>query len=82
MKILKTASYKKSQFTGEGDYLVDRERFQDPGGNSALLRQTKNNPRIYPCPTCKQPNKLTPKDVRMGYQCYDCANRDEGLGGY
>jgi hypothetical protein len=78
MKILKTAQYKKAQLTGGGDYLVDRERFQYPGGSSALRRQTKNNPRNLPCPTCKQPNKLTPADVRSGYKCEECTNRDKG----
>lgn len=54
----------------------DRSQFARPG--SALRRATKGNPRIHPCPTCKQPNKLTPADVRRGYQCDDCADRDEG----
>jgi hypothetical protein len=60
------------------DFDDDRSEFANPG--SALRRATKNNPRIHPCPTCKQPNKLTPADVRRGYQCDDCADRDEGLG--
>jgi len=47
---------------------------------SALRRSSYNNPKNLPCPTCKQPNKLTPADVRQGYQCDDCANREEGLG--
>lgn len=55
-----------------------RSQFQDPGGNSALRRSSSFNPRNQPCPTCKRPNMLTPKDVRMGYQCNDCADRDEG----
>lgn len=54
----------------------DRSQFARPG--SALRRATKGNPRIHPYPTCKQPNKLTPADVRRGYQCDDCADRDEG----
>ena len=52
--------------------------FQDPGGKSALRRSTKRNPRNLPCPTCGQPNKLTPADKRAGYQCDDCADRAEG----
>jgi hypothetical protein len=67
---------------GYEDY-EDREgrmMFQDPSGNSALRRATKRNPRNLPCPTCKQPNKLTPADKAQGYQCDDCANRDEGVG--
>lgn len=51
--------------------------FQDPGGNSALRRATENNPRNLPCPTCKEPNRLTPADVTLRYQCDFCADRDE-----
>lgn len=54
--------------------------FQDPGGRSALRRATGRNPRNLPCPTCKEPNRLTPADKRAGYQCDRCADRDEGLG--
>jgi len=66
-----------------GDYYDDEDRgeFQHPGGTSALRRATRRNPRNLPCPTCNQPNRLTPKDRRLGYQCDDCADRDEG-GGY
>jgi len=34
--------------------------------------------RSLPCPTCKQPNKITPRDRARGYQCDDCANLEEG----
>lgn len=54
--------------------------FADPGGRSALRRATRSNPRRHPCPTCKEPNRLTDADKRRGYQCDACANRDEGLG--
>ena len=60
----------------------DRSDFADPGGKSALRAASKSNPRIHPCPTCKKPNKLTPKDVANHYQCDNCADRDEGGGGY
>ena len=50
-------------------------KFQNVG--SALRRATKNNPRTLPCPTCKEPNRLTPKDKALGYQCDSCADRDE-----
>lgn len=53
-------------------------QFESPG--SALRRVTKSNPRNLPCPTCKAPNRLTPADVRRGYQCDACADRAEGLG--
>jgi hypothetical protein len=53
------------------------EDFQDPGGNSALRKATKHNPRNLPCPTCGKPNRLTPADVRAGYQCDACADRAE-----
>ena len=57
------------------DYTQD---FKDPGGKSALRASSKRNPRNLPCPTCKQPNRLTPKDKALGYQCDACADRDEG----
>lgn len=52
-------------------------QFRDPGGTSALRAASRNNPRNLPCPTCGEPNRLTPADVRRGYQCDACANRDE-----
>jgi hypothetical protein len=56
----------------------DRSMFADPGGNSALRAETRNNPRNLPCPTCEAPNRLTPADKRLGYQCDECADRAEG----
>jgi hypothetical protein len=44
---------------------------------SALRAASKDNPRIHPCPTCKEPNKLTAKDVAKKYQCDNCANMEE-----
>ena len=44
--------------------------FYDPGSNSAL----RAGVREFPCPTCKEPNRLTAEDVRLGYQCDACAN--------
>jgi hypothetical protein len=67
---------------GEDDYLIDGVGFADPGGNSALRAETPDNPRIYPCPTCGAPNRLTPIDVQRGYQCDSCADRDERGMGY
>jgi hypothetical protein len=58
----------------------DRQMFADPGGNSALRAASRRNPRNLPCPTCKEPNRLTPADVQHGYQCDTCADRDEGQG--
>jgi hypothetical protein len=60
------------------EYLIDGVGFQDLGGNSALRRATKSNPRNLPCPTCGKRNKLTPIDVSHGYQCDECADRAEG----
>jgi hypothetical protein len=57
-------------------------QFADPSGRSALRASSKRNPRNLPCPTCKQPNRLTPKDKSLGYQCDACADRDEGGGCY
>lgn len=51
--------------------------FADPGGNSALRAESPDNPRCYPCPSCGGPNRLTKKDVDLGYQCNECAARDE-----
>jgi hypothetical protein len=65
-------------FYDEDEWLERVERFADPGGDSALHPATKNNPRDLSCPTCKEPNKLTPRDKAKGYQCDDCADRDEG----
>jgi len=59
-----------------------RSQFERPGSNSALRRSSRYNPRNLPCPTCGKPNRLTPADRQRGYQCDDCANRDEGVGGY
>ena len=46
---------------------------------SALRKSSKDNPIIYPCPTCGEENKLTPKDVKLGYQCDSCADLAEGI---
>jgi len=58
---------------------ITRE-FADPGGNSALRAASASNPRNLPCPTCHEPNRLTPKDKALGYQCDQCADRAEGGG--
>lgn len=58
-----------------------RRMFANPGGKSALRAAGRRNPRNLPCPTCKQPNRLTPADRSLGYQCDECADRAEG-GGY
>jgi hypothetical protein len=51
--------------------------FADPGGNSSLRAASKSNPRNLPCPTCGEPNRLTPADVAQGYQCNACADQAE-----
>ena len=61
------------------EFPEDRTMFADPYGKSALRAAKRGNPRNLPCPTCKQPNRLTPADKRRGYQCDTCADRDEGL---
>jgi hypothetical protein len=66
----------------EEDYDFDAfydggEDFEDPNGNSALRRATASNPRNLPCPTCGEPDRLTPKDKALGYQCDECADRLE-----
>ena len=55
----------------------DRSMFADPGGNSALRRASRGNPRNRSCPTCKTRNVLTRVDRARGYQCNVCADRDE-----
>lgn len=57
--------------------LIDGVGFADPGGNSALRAETARNPRNLPCPTCGEPDRLTPLDVARGYQCDGCADRAE-----
>ena len=59
------------------DIQRDRVTFADPGGRSALRAASERNPRNRPCPTCGEPNRLTPADVARGYQCDACADRDE-----
>ena len=66
-----------SRWEDEDEDLIDGVGFADPGGNSALRAETPDNPRIYPCPTCKTPNVLTRIDVAKGYQCDSCADRSE-----
>ena len=52
-------------------------RFDNDG--SALRAASDSNPRNQPCSTCGEPDRLTPADVRQGYQCDECADRAEGL---
>lgn len=61
------------------DFAERAEMFADTGGNSALRRSSKRNPRNQPCPTCGEPNRLTPADVSWKYQCNACADLEEGL---
>lgn len=56
---------------------IDGVGFAEPGGNSALRAATPENPRNLPCPTCKEPNRLTPLDVAAGYCCNVCADQAE-----
>jgi len=58
-------------------YNENQPQFANPGGTSAL----RAGDRIHPCPTCGEANRLTQADVRLGYQCDECADRAEG-GGY
>ena len=56
--------------------LIDSVGFANEG--SSLRASSRNNPRNLPCPTCGEPNRLTPADRRAGYQCDSCANQAEG----
>lgn len=78
------AQDREAEELGVEEELDDEDEFDDfadPGGRSALRAATPTNPRNLRCPTCNEPNRLTPKDVALGYQCDDCADRDE-RGGY
>lgn len=57
-------------------------QFADPTGHSALRAASRTNPRNRRCPTCGKPNRLTPEDVALGYQCDECADRMERGGDY
>lgn len=71
-------SYYDPQYEYDEEEWDERvERFADPGGDSALYPATADNPRNLPCPTCGWPNRLTRKDVNMGYQCDSCARATE-----
>ncbi len=72
-----------SNFDGDEDYgdAGDGYDFADPGGNSSLRAASKDNPRIYSCPTCHTRNVLTRRDKELGYQCDSCADMAE-RGGY
>ena len=56
---------------------VASSMFADPGGRSALRAASATNQRRLPCPTCGEPNRLTPQDDRLGYQCDRCADAEE-----
>jgi len=62
----------RSYFDGDDSY-----DFADPGGRSALRASSRRNPRNLSCPTCHAANRLTPADRAAGYQCDDCADRQE-----
>lgn len=59
----------------EYDDNENRVDFARPG--SALHAASRDNPRNLPCPICGKPNRLTPKDKALHYQCDECANRAE-----
>lgn len=64
-------------YTEEEVEMLQEIKFADPGGKSALRAATHDNPRIYACPTCGESNRLTKRDLDLGYQCNACADRDE-----
>jgi hypothetical protein len=61
-----------------GDHKRDRGEFANPGGGSALRAAGPGNPRVHPCPRCRESNALTPQDVARGYVCDPCADQAEG----
>ena len=64
----------------EGEMMARRAMFRDPGGRSSLRAASHHNPRNLPCPTCGEPNRLTPADKAQGYQCDACADLADGTG--
>jgi hypothetical protein len=65
---------------GDAGWEADDERysvFHDPGGRSSLYAATEDDPRIYPCPDCGEPNRLTLRDMRAHHCCNACADRNE-----
>jgi hypothetical protein len=64
---------------GEEDEPGDEDdvAFADPNGRSALRAAGPDNPRELPCPSCGVPNRLTPEDASLGYQCDACADAAE-----
>ena len=76
-------NYDDEDFYDDPDYFWDEYDqgrmmlFANPGSGSALRAATPDNPRNLPCPTCGEPDRLTPEDRALGYHCDDCA---EGRG--
>lgn len=71
----------ENDMDGNDDDYMDRDLIDGVGfasEGSALRAATRDNPRSLPCPTCGEPNRLTPIDVQRGYQCDGCADRAEG----
>jgi len=56
----------------------DVERFASYVTGSALHAAGPRNERVHPCPTCREPDRLTARDVAAGYQCDACAFAAEG----
>ncbi len=46
---------------------------------SGLRAASDDNPRNLPCPTCREPNRLTPADDERHFQCDEC---DDAEGGF
>lgn len=65
------------RYCDDGEEEDDRSIFANEG--SALRVATPDNPRNLPCPNCDEPNRLTPADRQLGYQCDRCADAAEGL---
>jgi len=65
-------------YYGPDDGYDGAPQFANEG--SALRAAGPGNPRNLPCPTCGEPDRLTPADRRLGYQCDPCADRQEGWG--
>ncbi len=72
--------YEGERYDDDYDGYLDNCEFADPGGRSALRAATEDNPRNLPCPSCRRPNRLTPKDKKLEYICDTCADTVESGG--
>ena len=69
--------YSYSDLEAQSFSFLDQNMTRFASTGSALRAACPNNPRNIPCPTCGEPNRLTPIDQQLGYQCDECADNCE-----